>query len=328
MTEERPKWPSSLPPLVELTEGPSRVDLTLADLSTSEDVSGLVSDLYWHSDDQYYLFFKHENGIGAELAKELESQGLALRKTEFYFYRHPYPVSERDFIRVLPGELEFDWQRQAAAGEMFGRITVTLEPWRRKQLDGTTTASATQRTLEDRHFRSASGERELEQKFRILYSAAQEQRDFDRWTAETIEHPGYAIGVIFLDVDDFKHLNSVFTETVVDKAILSVLQRLVRSFFLHRGAVYRHGGEELVAILPNHSLDETIGLAEKVRDLIETHRFKVQEEVARLTVSLGVASWPLHGADFESVLAAANRAEHTAKDQGKNRVCVATAQQQ
>jgi hypothetical protein len=73
MTEERPKWPSSLPPPVEITEGPSRVDLTPADLSTAEDISGLVSDLYWHSDDHYYLFFKHGEGIGAELTKQLES---------------------------------------------------------------------------------------------------------------------------------------------------------------------------------------------------------------------------------------------------------------
>lgn len=43
-------------------------------------------------------------------------------------------------------------------------------------------------------------ERELEQKFGILYSAAQEQRDFDLWVLEAAGIPGYSVGVIFLDV--------------------------------------------------------------------------------------------------------------------------------
>jgi diguanylate cyclase (GGDEF)-like protein len=324
MTEERPRWPESLPPPVEITES-SRVDLIPNDLSTAEDVSGLVSDLYWHSDDQYYLFFKHGQEIDGELLKQLDAQGIALRKTDFYFYRHANSTSEKDFIRVLPGAPNFEWQREAASGEMFGRATVTLEPWRRKQLDAAATATATQRALDDRHLRSAVGEAELEQKFQILRSAAQEQCDFDRWTAEAGGSSAYGIGVIFLDIDNFKQINSRFTETVVDRTILPAFQRLVRVLCLHRATVYRHGGEELLVLLPNHALKETVSFAERLRGAIEAHPFEADGEIVRVTTSVGVAAWPLHGDGFGAVIEAANRAEHVAKDQGKNRVCVATA---
>lgn len=44
------------------------------------------------------------------------------------------------------------------------------------------------------------------------------QRDFDLWLSEAPGGTGYSVGVIFLDVDGFKHLNSIFTESVVDRS--------------------------------------------------------------------------------------------------------------
>ncbi len=170
-----------------------------------------------------------------------------------------------------------------------------------------------------------STDRELEQKFRILYSPGQERRDFDTWTAQAARVGGYSIAVIFLDIDDFKQLNSAFTESAVDRTILPVFQRLVRGLCLHRGEAYRHGGEELVVLLPNCGLDEGGRFAEKLRGNVEAHEFQVDGQPVRLTVSLGVAVWPLHGASLEAVIEAANQAERSAKAEGKNRVHVATA---
>jgi diguanylate cyclase (GGDEF)-like protein len=177
--------------------------------------------------------------------------------------------------------------------------------------------------LEARQPVLARVERELEQKFRILYSPAQVQRDFDLWVSEANGIKDYSVGVIFLDVDGFKQLNSAFTESVVDKTLFPELQQLVRGLCLHRGAAYRWGGEELLVLLPSFSLDEASALAEKVRARVAAHRFQVQEQAVQVTVSVGVAAWPLHGDILEAVIERANREERTAKEQGKNRVSVA-----
>lgn len=181
------------------------------------------------------------------------------------------------------------------------------------------------RELEARQPVLVRTERELEQKFQILYSPAQMQRDFDLWVSDAVEVVGYSVGVIFLDVDGFKQINTTFTESVVDRTLLLDLQRLVSGLCLHRGAAYRYGGEELVILLPNCPLDETAGFAEKVRERIAANAFRVQEQAVRITVSVGVAVWPIHGNTLGEVIERANREERTAKEQGKNRVSIGPA---
>lgn len=167
-------------------------------------------------------------------------------------------------------------------------------------------------------------DRELEQKFRILYSIAQAQRDFDLWIAEASGASTYSTGVIFIDVDEFKSLNSTFTESVVDRDVLPVLQRLIRDLTIHRGGAYRHGGEEFLVILPNSDLEETTAFAEKLRQQVEAQGFQIGDRLCqRLTVSVGVAAWPTHGKTLQLVIEAANRAESMAKKSGRNRVQVA-----
>ena len=161
--------------------------------------------------------------------------------------------------------------------------------------------------------------KELEQKFKILLSQPQEQRDFDNWRAGAGE-PSFPIGVLFIDIDNFKELNNRHTETTVDKTILPQAQILLRQVTAHRGGAYRHGGEEFVVLLPNHDLDEAARFAEKLRKAFETCRFQVSDEEEALTVSIGVAIWPDHGKTLSEVLDAANEAEHLAKREGRNAV--------
>jgi len=183
------------------------------------------------------------------------------------------------------------------------------------------------RELEARRPAPAPFERELEQKFGILYSLAQAHRDLDLWTSEAAGIKDYCVGVIFLDVDDFKQLNTNFTESIVDRTLLPELQQLVRGLCLHRGAAYRYGGEELLVLLPNCPLDEASAFAEKVRGQIARHQFQVEEQPVQVTVSVGVAAWPVHGSTLPAVIERANREERSAKEQGKDRVFIATAQQ-
>lgn len=143
MAEHRPKFPDSLPPPVEMIEGPRHIHLTEKDLQIADDIKDLVSDLYWHSEDNYYLFFRYGEGVNKDLLNQLEHYGVASRKTELYFYRRPHPAYENDFVKLLPDQIKYEWQRQAAQGEMYGRVSLSLEPWQRKQLDIAQAAQAT-----------------------------------------------------------------------------------------------------------------------------------------------------------------------------------------
>jgi len=164
-------------------------------------------------------------------------------------------------------------------------------------------------------------EKEKEQKFGILVSPKQERVDFASYFSE----PGAEanIGVVFLDIDDFKGFNKRFTETAVDRCLLPPFQQLLRAACMHRGEAYRHGGEEFLVLLPNHTREEIECFAERLRRQVETHEFSVDGEPAQITVSIGIALWPEHGDGFDDLIARANEAEHEAKAGGGNRVAFA-----
>ncbi len=149
MTEELPKFPDSLPPPVEVGEGSRYINLTPDGLKPAAALADLVHDLYWFPDNHYFLFFVYGEGIGTNLQERLKSHGVATKKTEMYFYRHPKPAYENDFVQVLPHSAKHEWLKEAARGQMYGRILLSLEPWKRKQLDLEHTARATAKAMAD-----------------------------------------------------------------------------------------------------------------------------------------------------------------------------------
>lgn len=154
--------------------------------------------------------------------------------------------------------------------------------------------------------------KELEQKFKILLSARQAPMDFDEWAKELGATSG-AIAILFVDIDNFKLLNTRHTETVIDETILPDAMQLIRGLTHLRGGAYRQGGEEFLVILPNIKASEAYAFGEKLRSTFESTSFKVKEQVEQLTVSIGIAVWPQHGSSYNEVLKAANREEAAAK---------------
>jgi diguanylate cyclase (GGDEF)-like protein len=169
----------------------------------------------------------------------------------------------------------------------------------------------------------AGNVRELEQKFGILFSTRQEEIDFRKWT-EADDLRDMQIACLFVDIDDFKRLNTRYTETRIDASVLPEVQRVIERFVIHRGYAYRHGGEEFVILLPNHSTDEAMAFAEELRKTIENTIFMVDQSSERITVSIGVGFFPEHGGQMKDILLRANEAKQAAKNAGRNRVCRAT----
>ncbi|MHB8482034.1 MAG: GGDEF domain-containing protein [Nitrospiria bacterium] len=157
--------------------------------------------------------------------------------------------------------------------------------------------------------------KEIEQKFKILWSPNQAEVDFQEYVVEAKEWDN-PIAVFFIDIDNFKALNTRFTETKVDKTILVDAQKLLKKLVQSKGGAYRQGGEEFVVIMPNLDSKEAMEFGEKIRGTFERTPFQIEGNVERCTVSMGVALWPNNGTTYQEVLETANNAERKAK---KNR---------
>jgi diguanylate cyclase (GGDEF)-like protein len=134
----------------------------------------------------------------------------------------------------------------------------------------------------------------------------------------------YPIGVILLDIDHFKRVNDTWGHAAGD----AVLQRLGQLALAHiRGGdiACRYGGEEFVLILPESSPAVVRERAEHLRE--EVKRLQIDyggQRLEAITVSLGVAVFPDHGATGEAILKSADNAMYRAKAEGRDRVVVAT----
>lgn len=126
--------------------------------------------------------------------------------------------------------------------------------------------------------------KERDQKFGIVLSPGQAKLDFDEWTKELAGSQGN-IGVLFLDIDNFKSLNTAYTETKVDATILPAFMRLLNSLAMKRGGVYRYGGDEFLIVLPNHDVGDSAAYSERVCSTIASNDFKVDGGNQKLTVS-------------------------------------------
>jgi len=129
--------------------------------------------------------------------------------------------------------------------------------------------------------------------------------------------------VLMLDLDHFKTYNDRCGHIAGDKALKKLGQLLARNA-REMDTVARYGGEEFCILLPETGPEPARMAAERIRHSIEREPF-YQEDVlpgGRLTISIGVASYPRDGDNAEDLLDAADRALYRAKEQGRNMVSV------
>jgi len=132
-----------------------------------------------------------------------------------------------------------------------------------------------------------------------------------------------ALSMLMLDIDDFKSLNDMFGHQAGDR-ILKELAQFLKNRSRKMDYVCRYGGEEFTIILPQADKDEAFAIAEHLRLEIEKHPFIQHispESEKRLTVSIGIASFPRNGCTPSELISASDRALYQAKRKGKNTTC-------
>ena len=145
----------------------------------------------------------------------------------------------------------------------------------------------------------------------------------DRAVAREDRQGGH-FALLLLDVDRFKKLNDTYGHPAGDAALRHTAQILTHQLRKSDLAA-RFGGEEFAVLLASTEHTGAQHLAEKVRAEIENGRLVYDGARLGVTVSIGVAVWPVDGRDPEALVAAADRALYAAKESGRNRVVGASA---
>lgn len=127
------------------------------------------------------------------------------------------------------------------------------------------------------------------------------------------------LSVLFLDIDDFKDVNDIMGHFAGDFALQEVARIISRC---KRGSdiAARYGGEEFVLLMPHTSSTDACILAERIRHEIERTELVFKGTPFRLTISGGMASYPLNSIDPKDLLFMADSAVYLAKGSGKNTI--------
>ncbi len=129
------------------------------------------------------------------------------------------------------------------------------------------------------------------------------------------------LSLMMMDVDDFKGFNDAHGHLAGDGA-LAELARVFEGAIREVDMVARYGGEEFAVVLPETDAPGAYVAAEKLREAVAEHLFVDAdgERDCSLTISIGIATFPDHASDKESLLRLADDALYRAKSGGKNRV--------
>lgn len=137
----------------------------------------------------------------------------------------------------------------------------------------------------------------------------------------TARRYGMSGALLFLDLDQFKDVNDSRGHRAGDD-LLVALARLLRDRLRETDVIARLGGDEFAVLLPHTDAQEASVVAHSILEAIRAQTFTIAGSPFGVTVSIGVALFPLHASAASELLSSADLAMYEAKEQGRNRVSV------
>ncbi len=136
--------------------------------------------------------------------------------------------------------------------------------------------------------------------------------------ARRFEHP---LSAIMVDVDHFKRYNDTHGHPMGDR-VLQEVARILSGRLRKVDTLARYGGEEFTVLLPRIAKAQALEVAEKLRQAVAAHDFPggAEQPLGRVTLSLGVASFPEDATEGDELLERADAALYEAKARGRDRV--------
>jgi diguanylate cyclase (GGDEF)-like protein len=128
-----------------------------------------------------------------------------------------------------------------------------------------------------------------------------------------------SFSLLFIDIDFFKNVNDQFghvhgSQLLIDMA--AILRRELRGSDL----IYRYGGDEFIVLLPDVGLDSAKHTALRLSGAIKAHDFSVQERPYKLSLSVGIATYPEDAQTARALIDFADQMMYMSKKSGRGKV--------
>ena len=143
-------------------------------------------------------------------------------------------------------------------------------------------------------------------------------------TVKLSQRYGRNFSVVMLDSDSLKIVNDGYGHDAGDQ-LLKAMVAHVQVELRKPDLLARYGGDEFVLLLPDTNVEGARLTAERIRERIATTPLVLGGKEISITASMGVATYPDHGKDYERVFEAADNALYSSKTSGKNKVSIAHA---
>ena len=152
-----------------------------------------------------------------------------------------------------------------------------------------------------------------------LYNRMCCERDLAQYIQKA-EAEGGKGGLLYLDLDDFKHINDGLGHQYGDVLLKSISHSLQRIPEIHN-TCYRMGGDEFVIVVPPESIARFDGIVEEIKEIFSKPWFLKNADYY-CTMSMGICYFPEDGSSVQDLIKKADIAMYEAKKSGKNRVAV------
>jgi diguanylate cyclase (GGDEF)-like protein len=144
-------------------------------------------------------------------------------------------------------------------------------------------------------------------------------QEYLNWEVHRCERHGGSFSIAMGDIDNFKDYNDRFGHNQGNATLQAVARTLVEAG-REEDVVARYGGEEFVLIMPQTSKDAAAGAADRVRKAVEEIELSADDPLHRVTLSVGVANYPVDATNTDDLIRCADRAMYISKARGKNQV--------
>ena len=130
--------------------------------------------------------------------------------------------------------------------------------------------------------------------------------------------------LILFDVDHFKSVNDKYGHPTGDE-VLKRIGKLLRKLARDSDIPTRYGGEEFALIMPETDLQGAKATAERIREAVESEIFQTEKGTLRVTVSLGISTFPACAKEKAALIETADQRLYMAKRAGRNCIVAASS---